>query len=84
MLDSFRSKSTLLVQGQTYTYFSLKEAAKKLGNIDRLPFSLKIFLENLLRYEDGNKVTSRDIEALAAWLKEKRSDHEIPFIRPEC
>lgn len=79
MLDSFRSKSTLSVNGQNYIYFSLKEAAKKLGNVDRLPFSLKIVLENLLRHEDGNKVTERDIEALAHWLKEKRSDHEISF-----
>ncbi len=79
MSNSFDSKSELSVNGQKYTYFSLPAAAKQLGNIDRLPFSLKIVLENLLRHEDGKKVTKRDVEAMVEWLKERQSTHEIAF-----
>lgn len=79
MQDSFAAKRELTVDGQKYIYFSLPEAAKRLGDISRLPFSLKILLENLLRHEDGQKVTSQDIQAVADWLKTQKSNHEIAY-----
>jgi aconitate hydratase len=78
--DSFTSKSTLEAGGKTYTYFSLPGASKGgLGDISRLPVSLKILLENLLRWEDGRTVKADDIKAIAGWLKDRRSDKEIAF-----
>ncbi len=77
--DSLKTRQTLSVNQQNYSYFSLQEAQKTLGDISRLPISLKVVLENLLRFEDGQTVTKKDIEALAAWLKNKKSDHEIAF-----
>ncbi len=71
-LDSFKCRKTLSVDGKDYTIFSLTEAEKNgLGSIGRLPFSMKILLENLLRNEDGRSVTRSDIEAVAAWLNDK-------------
>ena len=62
--DSFKSKSTLTVGDKTYTYYSLKKAAENgLGDISRLPASLKVLLENMLRNEDGKSVTKDDIVA---------------------
>ena len=55
MTDSFQSRSELRVNDNNYVYFSLPEAARRLGNIETLPFSLKILLENLLRHEDGKR-----------------------------
>ncbi|TDI53943.1 MAG: aconitate hydratase, partial [Alphaproteobacteria bacterium] len=79
-LNSFNARKTLDVGGKTFTFFSLLEAQKNgLDGIDRLPFSLKILLENLLRHEDGRSVTADDIRAIADWLKERRSDREIAF-----
>ena len=79
-LNSFNTRKILDVGGKTFTYFSLLEAQKNgLDGIDRLPFSLKILLENLLRHEDGRSVTADDIRAIADWLKERRSDREIAF-----
>ena len=78
--DSFKSKRTLKAGGKSYTYYGLPEAsAGGLGDISRLPVSLKILLENLLRWEDGRAVKADDIKALAAWLKDRRSDQEIAF-----
>lgn len=79
MSDSFNSRRELAVNGKKYVYFSLPEAAKRLGDIERLPFSLKILLENLLRHEDGQKVTAQDIQAIAEWLKTQKSTHEIAY-----
>ena len=63
-LDSFKCRKTLKVGTKTYTYFSLKAAEKNgLAGISRLPFSMKVLLENLLRFEDGRSVTKKDIEA---------------------
>ena len=68
-LNSFQSKSTLNVGGRSLTYYSLQaEALKKFG-VDKLPYSIKVLLENLLRHEDGAKVTAADIEALAKWAQ---------------
>jgi aconitate hydratase len=79
-LDSFKSRRTLTAGGKTYVYFSLTAAEKNgLKGISRLPYSLKVLLENLLRYEDGKTVTADDIKAVAAWLQTKRSDREIAF-----
>jgi aconitate hydratase len=79
-LDTFKSRRTLSAGGKTYVYFSLTAAEKNgLKGISRLPFSMKVLLENLLRHEDGKTVTADDIRAVAAWLDERRSDREIAF-----
>src|SRR3712207_3916682 len=78
--DTFRSRRTLDVAGRTYAYFSLPEAEKNgLPGISRLPFSLKVLLENLLRFEDGRTVTADDIRAVAEWLNERCSSREIAY-----
>jgi len=79
-LDSFRCARTLEVGKKTYVYYSLPVAEKNgLKGISRLPFSLKVLLENLLRHEDGRSVTKEDIQACAQWLKTKSSEREIAF-----
>lgn len=71
-LDSFKCRKTLTVGDAAYTYYSLADAARNgLGDISRLPFSLKVLLENLLRFEDGRSVKRGDIEALAQWLDDR-------------
>jgi aconitate hydratase len=66
-LNSFGSKMTLNVQGRELTYYSLRSDALLALGVDRLPYSIKVLLENLLRHEDGVKVNAADIEALARW-----------------
>src|SRR6185437_15357452 len=79
-LDSFKCCKTLKVGSKSYAYFSLPIAEKNgLKGISRLPFSMKVLLENLLRNEDGRTVTKDDIKAVAEWMKTKTSDHEIAF-----
>jgi len=79
-LDSFKSKSTLTVGGKTYTYYSIAEAEKNgLAGVSALPHSMKVVLENLLRFEDGRTVTKADILAVAEWLKTRTSEHEISY-----
>ena len=79
-LDSFRCCKTLQVGSKTYAYFSLPIAERNgLKGISRLPFSMKVLLENLLRNEDGRTVTKDDIKAFAEWLKTKTSNHEFAF-----
>ena len=79
-LDSFRCCKTLQVGSKTYAYFSLPTAERNgLKGISRLPFSMKVLLENLLRNEDGRTVTKDDIKAVAEWLKTKTSEHEFAF-----
>lgn len=73
------SKDTLQVNDKTYHYYSLALAAKQLGDLTRLPKSLKVLLENLLRWQDGDSVTAEDIHALAAWLKQAHADREIAY-----
>src|ERR1700728_1526686 len=77
MTDSFKARTTLNVGGTQYEILSL--AALKSQNVDRLPFSLKILLENLLRFEDGVNVTKADIEALLKWDAKAPPSHEIAF-----
>src|SRR5664280_817270 len=79
-LDSFRCCKTLQVGSKTYAYFSLPIAERNgLKGISRLPFSMKVLLENLLRNEDGRTVTKDDIKAVAEWLKTKSSEREFAF-----
>lgn len=80
-LDSFKSKTTLKVGDKTYTYYSLVKASENgLGDVSRLPASLKVLLENLLRNEDGKTVTKEDIVAFANWLDNKGTvSHEIAY-----
>jgi aconitate hydratase A / 2-methylisocitrate dehydratase len=79
-LDSFRCCKTLQVGSKSYAYFSLLTAERNgLKGISRLPFSMKVLLENLLRNEDGRSVTKDDIKAVAEWLKTKTSEREIAF-----
>src|SRR6202051_877337 len=79
-LDSFRCARTLKVGSKSYVYYSLPAAEKNgVKGISRLPFSLKVLLENLLRSEDGRSVTKEDIQAVAQWLKTKTSEREIAF-----
>jgi aconitate hydratase len=77
--DSLHTRSALEVQGKTYAYYSLPKAAEKLGDVSRLPFSMKVLLENLLRFEDGKTVTRDDLQAMADWLKERRINREIQY-----
>jgi aconitate hydratase len=79
-LDSFNCEREMSVRGGTYTYYDLGEAEKNgLSGISKLPRSLKVLLENLLRHEDGNTVKKEDIQAVAGWLKTKTSTHEIAY-----
>ena len=79
-LDSFKTKRQLTVNGTQYYYFSLpalEESGK--SEISKLPFSLKILLENLLRFEDDQTVTKKDIHAIVEWLQTKKSTQEIAY-----
>ncbi|WP_417538805.1 aconitate hydratase AcnA [Marinobacter sp.] len=77
--DSLNTLSSLSAGGKTFHYYSLPKAAESLGDINRLPFSLKVLLENLLRNEDGVTVDQSHVDAMVQWLKDKRSDTEIQF-----
>ncbi len=77
--DTLNTRRRLKVGGRVYDYYSLKAAEKVLGDLSRLPVSLKVLLENLLRYEDGRTVTAADIKAVARWLKRRKSKREIAF-----
>ena len=78
--DSLKTRRTLKVGGKSYDYYSLEAAAEALGaDISRLPFSLKVLLENLLRFEDGRSVTVDDVKALVAWLEAQRSSAEVAY-----
>ena len=77
--DSLKTRKTLEVDGKNYDYFSLSAASEEIGDISKLPYTLKVLLENLLRFEDGRTVTTEDVQALADWLKNKKSDHEIAY-----
>ncbi|KAB2682690.1 MULTISPECIES: aconitate hydratase AcnA [Brucella/Ochrobactrum group] len=73
-IDSFKCRKTLTVGGKDYVYYSLTEAEKNgLEGISKLPFSMKVLLENLLRFEDDRSVKKSDIEAVAKWLNDRGS-----------
>jgi len=79
--DTLKARRTLDVEGRKYTYYSLEAAGKAgLGDISRLPFSLKVLLENLLRWEDGRTVTVDDVKAVGEWLGNRgKAEREIAY-----
>ena len=77
--DSLDTRRTLTVEGKDYAYYSLPAAAEALGDIGRLPYSMKVLFENLLRFEDGVTVTRTDLEAMVQWAHDRRSDREIAY-----
>ncbi len=78
--NSFKSLSKITINGKDYKYYSLKEAEKNgLDGISKLPKSIKVLLENLLRYEDDLSVNNSQIEAVKEWLKNKKSNTEIAY-----
>jgi aconitate hydratase len=79
-LDSFKCQKTLKVGAKTYVYYSLPLAEKNgLTGISKLPYSMKVLLENLLRHEDDRTVKKADILAVAKWLKKRKLEHEVSF-----
>lgn len=79
-MSTFKTQKTLDVQGKTFHYYSLPDLEKEhFAEAAKLPFSLKVLLENVLRYEDGVTVTAEDIQAVAQWTNTRTSDHEIAF-----
>ncbi|HEX2840763.1 aconitate hydratase AcnA [Hyphomicrobium sp.] len=80
-LDSFNCRKTLSVGGKTYVYYSLIDAEKNgLAGISKLPYAMKVLLENLLRHEDGRTVTKADVVAMSEWLQNKgKAEKEIGF-----
>jgi len=77
--DSLHTRQSMTVAGKRYDYFSLPEAAKTIGDISRLPTSLKVLLENVLRFEDGRATTTDHARAIAGWLDKGASTNEVPF-----
>src|SRR5688572_27407002 len=77
--DTLKTRKTFTVDGKPYDFFSLKEAEKQLGDLSKLPFTLKVLLENLLRFEDGRSVTTDDVKAIVEWMKNRKSDTEIAY-----
>src|SRR5919205_4254994 len=77
--DSLRTRSTLEIGEKSYAYYSLPKAAEALGDISRLPFSMKVLLENLLRFEDGHTVTREDLQAMVDWQRERKIAREIQY-----
>ncbi len=78
-LDSLNCRRSLEVAGKTYHYYSLPDAAAQLGDISRLPTSLKVLLENLLRWEDNQTVRADDLKSLVSWLDTRSSTMEIQY-----
>lgn len=79
-VDTLKTQRTLEHKGTSYTYYSLEKAKEVVGDVERLPFSLKVLLENLLRFEDDAKTVSvEDIKAFGTWLKEKSVKSEIAY-----
>ncbi|MBZ6377793.1 aconitate hydratase 1 [Pacificimonas flava] len=77
--DSLNTRRTLNVGGTDYAYYSLAAAAEKYGDFARLPMSMKVLLENMLRFEDGETVSADDVEAFATFLKEGDVNREIAY-----
>ena len=78
--DTLGTRSTMTVGGRTVAYYSLKKAAEKIGDVSRLPFSMKVLLENLLRFEDGGfTVSTDDVQAIADWQKNPVTGAEIQY-----
>ena len=78
--DTLGTRSTMTVGGKQVAYYSLKKASEKIGDISRLPFSMKVLLENLLRFEDGGFTVSTDhVQALVDWQKNPVTGAEIQY-----
>ena len=77
--DTLKTRKTLTVDGQAYDYFSITEAQKHIGDVSRLPYSLKVLLENLIRYEDDRSVSVDDVKAIKTWLESGKSTHEVAY-----
>ncbi|MEB3416651.1 aconitate hydratase AcnA [Alteriqipengyuania sp. WL0013] len=78
--DSLGTRSTLSVGGKDYAYYSLAKAAESLGDVSRLPFSLKVLLENMLRFEDGGHTVGREhAQAIADWQNNPTTGNEIQY-----
>ncbi len=77
--DSLKTRRTLTVGGQDYAYYSIPAAAEQFGDFSALPFSMKVLLENMLRFEDGDTVTADDVKAFGTFLADKRVDREIQY-----
>ncbi|GMN13974.1 aconitate hydratase AcnA [Altererythrobacter sp. MTPC7] len=78
--DTLGTRSTLNVDGKEYAYYSFKKASEKLGDVSRLPFSLKVLLENMLRFEDGGHTVSTDhAQAIVDWMKNPTTGDEIQY-----
>ena len=77
--DTLGTRSTLEVGGRQVSYYSLAKAAETIGDVSRLPFSMKVLLENLLRFEDGVTVTTDDLKAMVQWLTDRTSEREIQY-----
>ena len=79
-IDTLKTRRKLKVGNKTYEYYSIKAAEKAgLGAFSKLPYSLKVLLENLLRWEDGRSVAAKDVKAVGKWLKTKKSNTEIAY-----
>jgi aconitate hydratase len=79
--DSLGVKKELKIGGKTYHYFNLQEAASKLGfDIKKLPYSMRVVLENTLRMEDGENNTQKTLLAYTGWVKDKTSQEEVGFM----
>lgn len=77
--NSLNTRKSFDIKGKQVDYFSIPEAEKKIGSVKKLPKSLKVLLENMLRFEDGRTVTVADVQAVADWQKNKTSTHEIAY-----
>jgi aconitate hydratase len=77
--DSLGTRSTLEVGGKTFAFYDINKAGAALGDVSRLPYSMKVLLENLLRFEDGVTVTGDDLQAMVDWQKERRISREIQY-----
>jgi aconitate hydratase len=77
--DSLKTLKTLSVEGKDYKYFSLAEAADALGDISKLPKTLKVLLENVLRFENGGSYKVEDAKSVIGWLEKASSQKEVPF-----
>src|SRR3546814_11193506 len=77
--DTLKTRRDLKVGGKTYSYYSLEAAAAELGDISRLPYSMKVLLENLLRFADGSRVTADEVRDIGPCLTDRRSHREIHY-----
>ena len=84
-INSYKTLSDIEINNKKFKFYSLKKAEENgLEGISKLPKSLKVLLENLLRYEDDISVTKNQIEAIKNWLKTKKSKTEIAYRPASC